>query len=397
VAKALWLPTETDTREALEAALATERARLVGLCAHLTGDALAAEDLAQETLLEAWRSRGKLYDPAGVQRWLSAIARNVCARWLRTTARQMGRRAMGSDLALEAVPDGADMHVELERQELDGVLDRALALLPVATRAACVAHYLHGAAHAEIAAQLGTSEDAVKMRLHRGRATLRRSMLANWRADVESLDIAAVADSSWRETRIWCPQCGCQRLLIRIVPPPGIISLRCARCVPDETVSVSDYRLANRYFATLLGGRRQPRAILDRAAHWNHTYFRAALESDGAPCTHCGRATPLRWMVRPGISARQPAEPVLVTACSACGEACSTSFSGLVMAHPALRDFWREQRRIRALPHRHVERVGRAVIVSRFESLTSAATLDIVSAAERFDVLHIHPAPSAVS
>jgi RNA polymerase sigma-70 factor (ECF subfamily) len=58
-----------------------ERARLVRLCAVLTGDAEAAEDFAQETLLEAWRHRHKLTDTCGADRWLTAIARNVCLRW----------------------------------------------------------------------------------------------------------------------------------------------------------------------------------------------------------------------------------------------------------------------------------------------------------------------------
>ena len=40
---------------ALEAAFAAQRARLVRLCAQMTGSAEAAEDLAQETLIEAWR------------------------------------------------------------------------------------------------------------------------------------------------------------------------------------------------------------------------------------------------------------------------------------------------------------------------------------------------------
>ncbi len=57
---------------------AAERARLVRLCAYLTGDAQAAEDLAQETLVEAWRHAHKLHDPHGREPWLRAIARNVC-------------------------------------------------------------------------------------------------------------------------------------------------------------------------------------------------------------------------------------------------------------------------------------------------------------------------------
>jgi RNA polymerase sigma-70 factor (ECF subfamily) len=382
-----------STHSALEAALATERPRLVGLCAHLTGDALAAEDLAQETLLEAWRNAGKLYDPSGVQPWLSAIARNVCARWLRGAGQQARRTAHSPDVDLAYLPDGVDMQVELERQELAAFIERALALLPAQTREACLAHYLYGAPQAAIAARLGISEDALKMRLQRGRAALRRTIAANWRAEVEALGIAPGEDDGWRETRIWCPHCGRQRLEIRISPPPGVIALRCSGCYPDRDVCASEYRLANQYFARLLGGRRQPRAIVDRTAAWNHTYFRDALARDAARCTHCGRPTPLRWTTRPSESARQPPEFVMLVECTACAEVCSTSFSGLVMAHPALQAFWRGQRRIRALPHRVVDTDGRAALVSRFESLTSAASVDIVSASARFEVLHIESSP----
>src|SRR6476619_1827962 len=64
-----------------------EREHLVRLCAAITHDRDAAEDLAQETLLEAWRNAHKLHDPAGADRWLAAIARNVCRR----SARRQGR------------------------------------------------------------------------------------------------------------------------------------------------------------------------------------------------------------------------------------------------------------------------------------------------------------------
>ncbi|MGI8968654.1 MAG: RNA polymerase sigma factor [Chloroflexota bacterium] len=64
-----------------------ERARIVGLCRRITGDADSAEDLAQETLAEAWRLRDRLTDPAGFDSWLSAIARNVCMRWMRSHGR----------------------------------------------------------------------------------------------------------------------------------------------------------------------------------------------------------------------------------------------------------------------------------------------------------------------
>ena len=50
-----------------------QRARVVRLCAAVVGPA-AAEDVAQEALLEAWRQRAKLVDPSGADAWLGAIA-----------------------------------------------------------------------------------------------------------------------------------------------------------------------------------------------------------------------------------------------------------------------------------------------------------------------------------
>ena len=69
-----------------EVAFARERGRLVRLCARLTGTFESAEDLAQETLLEAWRHLHTFHDwqdPRKFSAWLTAIARNVCLRWQR--------------------------------------------------------------------------------------------------------------------------------------------------------------------------------------------------------------------------------------------------------------------------------------------------------------------------
>ena len=80
-----------DGASELEAVLPRERSRLVRLCAGLTGDVEAAEDLAQETLLEAWRHMHHLRADDGYARWLSAIARNVCLRWERRRGRELGQ------------------------------------------------------------------------------------------------------------------------------------------------------------------------------------------------------------------------------------------------------------------------------------------------------------------
>jgi len=53
------LPASHDTQYIPEAVFAGERERLIRFCSRLTGNPEAAEDLAQETLLEIWRNLHK--------------------------------------------------------------------------------------------------------------------------------------------------------------------------------------------------------------------------------------------------------------------------------------------------------------------------------------------------
>src|SRR4051794_12653748 len=87
----------------IEGALPSEWPRLVRLCAHFTGDRDAAEDLAQETLIEAWRHQDRVYDWQGYSSWLSAIARNLSLRWVRQRGREEARLAT----SLDALPNAS--------------------------------------------------------------------------------------------------------------------------------------------------------------------------------------------------------------------------------------------------------------------------------------------------
>jgi len=77
--------------QGLEGKLQTERSRIVGLCVTLTGNIDVAEDLAQETMLEAWRSLEHLQDSAlftqmnPVSKRLKILARNLQPPFTKTT------------------------------------------------------------------------------------------------------------------------------------------------------------------------------------------------------------------------------------------------------------------------------------------------------------------------
>jgi RNA polymerase sigma factor (sigma-70 family) len=57
-------------------------------CYRLTGSFDEAEDLVQETLLHAWRSRDQLEDGAVLRAWLYKIATNTCLDFLRRLERR---------------------------------------------------------------------------------------------------------------------------------------------------------------------------------------------------------------------------------------------------------------------------------------------------------------------
>lgn len=329
-----------------------QRRRLVRLCAALSGNAGVAEDLAQETLLEGWRNIDKLHDPDGAERWLAAVARNVCLRW----GRRAGREAE-VDTALRAAAPAAeavDFGEELDRAELESVLGHVLGLLTTDERNVLVRRYVDDVTPGQLAAALGVSEDAVSMRLARAKAALRRLLATELRDVGTELGVLADAGDTWRPTRVWCWQCGARRLLTRRTGSPAIVSFRCPGCVPATTGSGAEYRLDNPCFSRLLGAVARPTAVLARAADWSHRYFAGGTGTKVA-CTRCAAPVPLRRYERESVPHDAPHRHGLQASCDACGEAVSSSLGGLVGTLPQVRSLRRDHTRTAVRAVREVD------------------------------------------
>lgn len=341
--------------------LEAERPRLVRLCAAITGDRDAGEDLAQETLLEAWRNRHKLREPSGAEPWLNAIARNVCLRWARRSGRDA---AVLADADVEAA---ADLDVELERWELEELLESALGLLPPATRDVLVRHYVDGSPHAELAARHGVSEDAISMRISRGRVVLRRLLAA---------ELANEPDDGWRETRVWCSTCGAHKL--QMLRERSGVAFRCPACSPR---TAAEYDLGNPSFARLVGDRIRPTSILRRAAAWSSEYFGQG--TGPSECTRCG------WPIRLRQH-RDSRRRGLHGECRACGEQVWASVEGLAHSRPEALAFRAEHQRVRTLPVRDLDYRGTDATLVRLEAARAAAGIDVVLARDTLRVLAAH-------
>lgn len=365
-----------------------DRARLVRLCAVMSGDRQAADDLAQETLLEAWRARARLTEPAGFEHWLAAIARNVCRRWARRRGHDLQATPLNDDLTTEP-RDALDLEVELERAEIAALVDAALNRLPAGSRDAMRQRFLADRSVGEIAHSAGTTPDAVSMRLARGKAALRHLLAGELREHAESLDLSIPTGDAWVHTRVHCTQCGFGTLLMRVEPAPGSIAFRCARCDPDPIARAVEYPLANPTFSSLLAGLVRPSAILRRADAWSHAYYAAGMETGHVACTACGSQLPLKAYDRDDLPAGLHRRG-LYAECHHCGLQVSTSVSALALALPEARDFRRAHPRLRSRPPREIEARGLPAVVVGYESIGSNASLEAVFAADSLRLIEVH-------
>ncbi|HEY7023295.1 MAG TPA: RNA polymerase sigma factor [Ktedonobacterales bacterium] len=386
----------TITSSAGAVALATfsqaDQIWLARYCAYHSGDHDAAEDLAQETLVEAWRNHHKLRDLDKSKLWLAAIARNICQRWGRVRGREAARLADTTTTAqyesldqLDLLPDEIDLERDLERGELIALLDRALALLPHETRDILVAHYVEGQPQSEIAARLGLTENAIAVRLHRGRRALRDLLGNDLREDIAEYGFVAANADGWSETRMWCPECGRSRLLARFDPAQGDLSLRCATC--DNVMD--NYLVRHHSSLGLFSDLKAYKPALSRVMEWADGYYRGGLETGVARCMACGRPASVKTSDATS-SLDGPRDLHGMRLFCSCQVENSCSIAGLALFTPEGRRFWREHPRIHGLPLREEQVFGRPAILVSYASLTERAQFDIAFARDTLQILHIN-------
>jgi len=133
---------------------------------YLCGDPALAEDIAAETFVRAWVTPDEIR-VGTVKAYLFMIARNLYRDGLKRAARQVELK--------DDVPDSepGPETISSMRWELRVTL-KALQGLPEVDRAVLLMHVQDVMPYAEIAAALGLSVAAVKVKVHRARVELHR-------------------------------------------------------------------------------------------------------------------------------------------------------------------------------------------------------------------------------
>jgi RNA polymerase sigma-70 factor (ECF subfamily) len=134
----------------------------------LARDREVAEDVVQEALLRAWRSRESLAETGSFKPWLLAIVR-------REHARLYERKRFETVPVDELVgSESPELAVAEEQETMD--VRRAILALEDDYREPLVLQVLMGYSTGEIAEQLGLTQGAVLTRLFRARHKLRRQL-----------------------------------------------------------------------------------------------------------------------------------------------------------------------------------------------------------------------------
>ena len=359
----------------------------------ITNKADAAEDLAQNIMLEAWRNIAKLRDKEKISQWLSFITCNKCIDWISNQKRQkylleklqLDKEILSDDLTLF----GYDIEAGIEHNELVRLLDQALAMLSPITWAVLILRYIEESSLHEIAEKLDLQISAVAMRLQRGKSTVRHVLSNELKMEIQSYGLQR--RNAWEQMSAWCTLCGRQHLVGQFQPAESTLFLTCPECG-----DYSHTNLIQTSEAQLFYGIKRVKPALSRLRNWIHRYYYSSLDSLIGSCIRCGQMQPLQIVssfqkvdAKPFSGKKQNARGIYQV-CNNCQLYNWISLEELILSLPEGQQFLKEYPQIRTLPERQVEKDNQKAFVTRFESVTDQILLEVVSTSDTYQTICIN-------
>ncbi len=145
------------------------------LAYRLTGNEDDARDVAQEAYLRAFRALKRFRGDARFSTWMYRITANCASSHLTRRSKGGHEELSEDDTMIDDRPE-ADPETMAEAGFLRDRVTAALADLPPILRAVVVLRDVYDLPHEAIASELGITESAAKVRLHRARRKLRERL-----------------------------------------------------------------------------------------------------------------------------------------------------------------------------------------------------------------------------
>ena len=179
----LMLQVRAGSEEAFNELLRRYEVRVRGIITHLMGGTAYSDDLTQDVFLRVYRARRSYVVGAKFSTWLFTIVNNVVSNARRGLAR---RREVGFDHDVEtshrftascssARRDSVPSH-QVETTEVTSLVRGCIERLVPRQRAAIELCDMQGLSYSRVAKAIGTSPEAAKSLIHRGRLNLKQML-----------------------------------------------------------------------------------------------------------------------------------------------------------------------------------------------------------------------------
>ncbi len=154
-------------RDSFEMIIRTSSRSLFAIAYGILQNREEAEDVVQDTLVKAWKSRWRVRDPEKFPAWISTIARHDARDLTRRRRPEPLPHDFESAEAIEAKEENPDLNTEVQS---------ALSQLPELHRMAVTLRYFEELDYATIEQTLGLSNGALRGILGRALGLMRRKL-----------------------------------------------------------------------------------------------------------------------------------------------------------------------------------------------------------------------------
>ena len=177
---ALMVRVREGDRAAFEQLVQRYQQPVINFVARMLRDETEAEDIAQHTFVQVWKSAHRYEVSARFATWLFTIARNLCFNEIRRRSRHSADSldaplSEDDESSVRQVPDPTSLMASdlLSRGELVQKVDEAIHALPESQRTALMLCRDEEFSYEEIGQVLGTSLSATKSLIFRARETVK--------------------------------------------------------------------------------------------------------------------------------------------------------------------------------------------------------------------------------
>jgi RNA polymerase sigma-70 factor (ECF subfamily) len=182
--EALMEQLSNGSHVAFEELVSRYESQVLTFCYAFMRNREAAEDIAQETFLRVFRNSKRYQPVAKFTTWLYKIAANLCINELKkgklrqslSLDEPAGEDPEGTKIIERVAAGNSSPLTDAERHEAQHLIGKAIDHLPDDQRTTLIMVEYHHMQYQDIAEILGVTVSAIKMRVKRGRETLRETL-----------------------------------------------------------------------------------------------------------------------------------------------------------------------------------------------------------------------------